>query len=299
VPSTTIRLSDLIDLGPFTHTDHADPSSAITVDAYALVQQMLQLANGDRQVASDLGIVIPGVTSTTMTLAIGQRAAHSPWLTIAKDGGVIVRTAQARLYLDSQLGGGAKLGLLSLRTPIYIELAEASTKLKSISCARDRSQAAVSLEVLPSVGRASVADVNMSTFGNFSVPIVEKPAVIAKVPLATVTGKASIKFGGLTWQTVPFSAAEIAAGTTKTVSTNDIVGGVAASLIKTMDLKASLIGIGIDASVLTNTVGTAITPLAPALDQILNDVTGLLGAHVGQADVRINGVRCGKPTLVA
>jgi uncharacterized membrane protein len=42
-----------------------------------------------------------------------------------------------------------------------------------------------------------------------------------------------------------------------------------------------------------------LTPLAPALDGVVDQVTQLLGVHVGQADLRVDGVRCGKPTLVA
>ena len=95
VPNTTIRLADLIDLGPFSDTDRGNSSASISTDAYSLVQQMLQLGNGDRQVKLDLGVVVPGVTSTAVTLAIGQRAARSPWLAVAKDESVIVRTSQA------------------------------------------------------------------------------------------------------------------------------------------------------------------------------------------------------------
>lgn len=297
VPSTKIRLADLIDLGPFANTDRGD-ASAVTTDAYALIQQMLVLANGQRQVALDLVASIPGITSTAMTLAIGQRPTHSPWLAIAKDGSVIVRTSQARLYLDSQIGGAAKLGLISLRVPIYVELAEASAKLRMISCASGRSKATVSLDVLPSVGHAAIADIGTSTLGNFTIPVTQKPAVLARLPAVTVTGQSSVKFGGVTWQPLSFSMPEITSGVTKTVSTNDIVEGVVVSLIKTMDLKSTLIGIGIEVPGATALVGTALTPLAPSLDKILNDVTGLLGAHVGQADVRVDGVRCGKATLV-
>ena len=298
LPTTQVRLSDVIDLGPFANTDRGDPA-AISVDAYALIQQMLILANGQRQVATDLLVSVPGLTSTTMTLAIGQRPTHSPWLTIAKDGSVVVRTSQARVYLDSQVGVAGKAGLLSMRAPIYIELAEASAKLRSISCSSGRANATVSLDVQPSVGKAAIGDVNMSTLANFTNPVTIKPATIAKLPAATITGQSTINFGGTTWQPVSFSMPEITSGVSKTVSTNDIVQGVAASLISTLDLKANVIGIGIDASGATAVVGAALTPVAPSLDQLLNNVTGLLGAHVGQADVRIDGVRCGKPTLVA
>jgi uncharacterized membrane protein len=31
---------------------------------------------------------------------------------------------------------------------------------------------------------------------------------------------------------------------------------------------------------------------------VLDQVTSLLGVHVGEADLQIDGVRCGKPSLV-
>ena len=37
---------------------------------------------------------------------------------------------------------------------------------------------------------------------------------------------------------------------------------------------------------------------APVLDTVLADLTGLLGLQVGQADTRINALRCGKARLV-
>ena len=125
-----MRLSDLIDLGLYAAQDHADPDTAVWIDGYSVLREMLQLANGQRQVALNLGLSLPGVTSTTLTLAIGKRPAHSPWLAVSQAGNVIVRTAQARLYLDSKVGGVATLDIASLRVPILIELAEAQAKAR-------------------------------------------------------------------------------------------------------------------------------------------------------------------------
>lgn len=298
VPSTTIRLSDLIDLGPYADMDHSDPNTVINFNGYSILQEMLQIANGQRQVAINLGLSLPGITATTLTVAIGQRPAHSPWLAVEKDNSVVIRTAQSRIYLDSQVGGAATLGLLSLRIPLYIELAEAQAKLNTISCSGGAANSSVTLDVLPSVGSLAIADLNMATFANFGSPASENPAVIAKAPLVTVTGKADIAFGGVTWQQINFSASDIASRTVKTVSTGDLVQGAATSLISKMNLQASALGIGLNLSAITGVVGAAITPLAPTLDSLIDQVTGLLGVHVGQADLVIDGVRCGKPTLV-
>ncbi len=45
-------------------------------------------------------------------------------------------------------------------------------------------------------------------------------------------------------------------------------------------------------------VGETVALAAPVLDTVLSDLTGLLGVHVGQADTRVNALRCGKARLV-
>ncbi len=299
VAPTTVRLSDLIDLGPYASQDHADPSATIKIDGYSMVREMLQLANGQRQVALNLGLALPGVTSTTLTLAIGQRPSHSPWLAVTQAGDTIVRTAQARLYLDSSVGGVATLGIASLRLPILIELAEAQAKLAAISCAGGPANASVTLQAQPAVGSIAIADIDTSTLANFTVPVTENRAVLAHALLLDVTAKAHVALGGVTWQQVGFSSADIAAGTVRTVSTGDIVQGVASSLMSNMDLRVTALGLGVNATVAAQLVGTVLTPLSPTLDGLVDQVTQLLGVHVGQADLRVDGVRCGKPTLVA
>ena len=39
--------------------------------------------------------------------------------------------------------------------------------------------------------------------------------------------------------------------------------------------------------------------VAPALDSLIDLVTDTIGVHYGQADVRVTGMRCGTPALVA
>jgi len=300
VSPVTVRLSDLIDLGPYANQDHADPDTVVRVDGYSILRELLQLSNGQRQVAVDLGLNLPNVASTTLYLAIGQRPSHSPWLAITQAGGTIVRTAQARLYLDIKIL--PLLGLASVHLPILIELAEAQAKLDSISCTGGASNASVTLDALPSVGSIAIADINTSTLGDFTKTPVESPAALAQItllgiPLVGISTQAHIALGGTStnWQQVRFSAADIAAGTVQTVSTPDLVQGIATSLLTSMTLKLN----NVDLSVVTQLVGNILKPLSPALDGIIDQLTGLLGVHVGQADLRVDGVRCGKPTLVA
>lgn len=298
VPSTTVQLSNLIDLGPYGSQDHADPSTVISSDGYSIVREMLQLANGSRQVQVGLGATVPGATNTDIWLAMGQRPANSPWLTVAQNGNVTVRTAQARLYVDATLLGNNLLNLLGVKVdiPLYVELAEAQAKLNSISC-QGRNNTTVGLNVLPSVGSVSVANIDRSSLASFNSTMPLSQATIAQIIGLKVQAQATVNLGGASqnWQLVNFNSDDITSHTPKTVSTGDLVQGVTASLIENMQLKV----VGLDLSGVTGAVGSLLTPIAPTLDGLVDQVTGLLGVHVGQADLRIDGVRCGTPSLVA
>ena len=157
----------------------------------------------------------------------------------------------------------------------------------------------MTLDAQPAVGSIAIADIDTATLGNFEAPVTEKRALLVHLLLADITAYAHVALGGVTWQQVTFSPSDIASGRIQTVSTNDILQGVASSLISDMNLRATVPGTGIQVPVDTRLVGAAIKPLSPALDGLVDQVTQLLGVHVGQADLRVDGVRCGKPTLVA
>ncbi|MEJ8631641.1 hypothetical protein P0F65_21485 [Sphingomonas sp. I4] len=70
-------------------------------------------------------------------------------------------------------------------------------------------------------------------------------------------------------------------------------------MIGQVSLRTEIPGLGLGLGGLSGTVGAALTPVAPALDLMIGNLTDLLGLHVGQADLTVNGVRCGGATLVA
>jgi len=296
LPQTSTKLSSLIDLGPLANNSTPDPSRPITVDAFSMLRGTLELG-GAHQIATDLGATVPGLTSAKLKVAIGERPANSPWLRVTEAHDVEVRTAQTRIYLDTQVA--PQLGLASLRVPIYVELASASAKLNSVSCAGGVTNATVKLDVTPSVGEAAIADVDPTAFANFQAPPTLNRVTILKTPLASVSAFADVKLGGVTTQTVDFSANDIANHNAKTVSTGDIVQGLASSLISHVDLNVSVLGLGLNLGALTSLVGQVLGIAATPLDALYGQVSSLLGVGVGQADVWVNGVRCGTPVLVA
>jgi uncharacterized membrane protein len=234
-----------------------------------------------------------------MSFAIcGNRAGISRWLSIGSAGQTEVRTAQTRIWIDIALAQ-APLGIGSIRVPIYIELAQAHAQLAAVGYRGGRTTASAALDVTPSVGRTAIADLDPALLANFQQAMELRPARVAALPLASVTAAANVSLGGTQAQRVSFTASDIDGNVVKSVATDDIARGVASSLLRTVDVRAQIVGLGLSAGLLTSTVGHMLSAAAPALDLVVSQVTALVGVRVGEADVRVDGVRCGTPILVA
>jgi len=293
--SRTVDLAKLIDLGPIGEQDHSAPGQSIMVNGFGLAEALLELG-GAHQIQLDLGSSIAGLAAAKATLVIGDRMESSPWIAVTASGDPIVRTSQARLYVDVAIGGSPTLKLLGIsavRLPLYVELAEAQAKLSSLNCSGGNRGA--TLSVLPSLGHVSIADVTASNLSTMTATAIESPATIVNVAGIKVTGSARTDLAGNGWQTVSFNAADIAAHATRTVDSNGFVGAITGSLLGKLHLTV--------AGVALPGLGGLVTPLlsaaAPSIDQLLSGLLDVLGLHLGQADVRIDGVRCGQAALVA
>lgn len=305
IRTTKIRLGDLIDAGVYGDQDHIIGSvdSAIQVSDMALIDAVLELANQNRQVRLDLGASVPGLAGATVWLAIGERANHSPWLSVTRTGEPVIRTAQARLYVEASVASGATLltplGVTGLRLPVYVELASAEAKLSAIGCDRTSSlNDYVDLQVRPGLGQLAIADIDTTRLDDFRTPLALSPARLIGLPLISASMQAQISLGGLNWQGVHFSQAEIGAQTIKTVRTGDLAQGVVASLVGQAQIQVRVAGLGLNAGSLTSTVGNLLTPVAPSLDQVLDNLLDVLGLGLGEADTQVNGLRCQGAALV-
>lgn len=301
----SVPLSALIALGPIGKQDHAAAGQPIRVNAWDMVHGLMETSGGPRQIKLALAGTIPGLTSVTAYLAIGSRAANSPWTTVTAKSEPVVRTSQTRLYLDASIATSGTLASLYLipqvRLPLYVELAAAEAKLSAVGC-RGGGRTATLL-VNPALGHASLAAVatDAATFANQSVSLTESAVPIVSVlgPLISVSGQSRTDLSGTGFQSVAFSAADIAARTTKTVNAGATVAGIAASLVGKTNLTVQVGPLKLPSPAIGSLVGGVLTTAAPALDGVLGSLTDLLGIHLGQADVRVNGLRCGIPVLVA
>lgn len=305
--ATPANLQQLVDLGPYANQDHADPATGagVSVNALQLTSAILQLSQGGHQVQLQLGATVPGLASTTAWLAIGQRPSNSPWLTVNDDGTVTIYTAQTRLYIDAQVAPGAgalsSAGVSLVNIPLYVQAASAEAKLSSLSCPASTTSPAVTLAVQPSVGQIQLGQINTAALNDFTTPLTVSKATLVNLALLQVTGQADTTIGGASWQPVSFSQADIAAGTIKTVATNDIAQATVASLLPNTTLGVQVLGLGIGLGQLsiTSAVQQLLTSVAPSLDTVINSLSGLLGVQLGQAMVTVNGLRCHDAALVA
>lgn len=295
IAGRAVRLSDFVDLGPTAHATSGSGQPAILLDAFTMLRMVLSPPSGT-SVPMDLRLTVPGLTSTRIMLITGPGQARSPMLSISSDHDVVVRTGVTRLYVETNVAT-ALGGLASVRIPLYAELAASEARLSDVHCG-DAQSRGVTLSVTPSIGSVALADVDMGALTDFANPATPRPALLAQLLGTKITGYTNIALGGIQAQPVHFSEAEIAAQQAKTVSTQDLAQGLAASVAGKAQIQVSLLGIPINTSPLVPAIGSLLGTTAPLIDGLLNGLTSVLGVKLGTAQVRVHAIRCGVPMLV-
>ena len=296
----TVNLSTLIDLGPMGAHDRA-AAGMVTVNALTLLTSVLQLSNGDRQVSLDLGAGIPGLAHTRVWLAVGQRPETSPWIAIGDGGEPVVRTAQIRVYLETRIANVSLPGLgalVGVNVPLFVELAEAEARIDAIMCPTPAT-ARVDVGARPGLGTIALGEIDTRRLDDFSRTMTIERAKLVDTLLIDVEARGVLALGSAEpWQRVSFSATQIGSGNPQTVSSGAAIQGLTGSLIRSTTLTPRVIGLPVPTGPLVSAVGQTLNVAAPALDGLVNLATGTLGVRYGQADVWVNGVRCGQPMLV-
>lgn len=289
----TLLPSRAIDLGPRSSSIRVDPANPVKVNALSLMRSMLLLANAERQIDLSLASDLPGGSGIDLALLIGEPPAGSPLIAVTDDQQVVVRTAQVRLKLETRIA----TPLAQVELPILAELGSASARIADIDCTRGASDA-VSLAVTTSPAMVAIGTVDDEDFQDMQRPLDPQPARLLRLPLASVDGEAELILSDLAEKTVDFSRDDIESGQVKTVESTGLVAGAAASLADRLDLSVNILGLGLNLGGLTDLVGETAALAAPLLDGVLADLTGVLGIHLGEADARVNALRCGKARLV-
>ena len=285
--------SRAIDLGPRSSSIRVDAANPVKVNALSLLCTMLLLGNANRQVDLSLASSLPGGSGIDVALLVGEPPADSPLIAVTDTNDVIIRTAQVRLKIDTRVA----TPLASVHVPLLAELGSASARITDIDCAPN-SSAAVSLGVVTSPAMVAIGTVPDGDFQDMQRPLDPQPARVVKLPLVSVNAGAQLTLSDLGEKPVAFSRSEIEEGRVKTVSSTGLVAGAAESLADEMELDVNVLGLVLNLNALTTIVGETVALAAPVLDSVLSDLTGLLGLQVGQADTRVNALRCGKSRLV-
>lgn len=301
--SPKLRLRDLIDPGqrggipPGAARPAGDPH--LSAMELISVAALVAIANGSRQVSTNLALGLPGLASVSLVLGIGEPPQGSGWLRVGRTGD-IVHTAQTRLSLAVNIDGpGGLLGKL-VKVPLYVEIASGQARLGSVNCTNGvASTARVTIHGWPGVAAVRLADVPPARIADFSRPVPVSPAPLVTLPAVTVTGSAHLAISNLSAQPLTFTAADIAAGRTKQVATRDFTQSLTGSLLDTLQVNVQLAGIDLGlGQILAGTLRATLWAATPLLDTVLSSVLGTLGISLGEADIRVHGARCGAPVLV-
>lgn len=295
-----IALASLVDLGPAGGLALGNHPAGLGVRAgiMDILAAGAVLANGERQIEIDLGAKVPGLLSTKLALAIGERPQSSPWLALGENG-TVVRTAQTRLFLETRLGLKVLpiLDLLEIRLPIYVEVAFAEARLADITCPAGRPN--VSVAARPGIFELRIADINSGNFLNRPLP--NGRAEIARLPAVKVTAQLAVTSSNMDFQRLDFNQSDISERRTRTVDTRNFTQSLIASLIgKPGALKVEVIGLDLLGlgNILLPALKIALEPVGATVDTLLQNVLSALGIRLGEADIRVNGVSCGHSVLV-
>ncbi len=292
-----IRVGDLVGTDIQT-TDGLRGGLDATVSALDLASAIIETGGGDRQARLETG-ARAGLADLDVWLAIGERPNNSPWVSVTRDGLPVIRTAQARLYIEARTTQ-TLAGLVQVRLPVIVEIASAEAKLSSLRCTG--SPRAI-IEARTGVTRARIGTIDTSRLDDFQTPLTVQRATLAAVPaLLSITGSADIEAAGSAPQLVTFDAADIAARRTRTITSTGFTSGTVTSLLGRLDLRVNVLGLGLGLGDLAGKLGQLLTPLGPVLDGVVDGLLGALGLGVGQADITVQGVTCdaagGPPRLV-
>ncbi|MBN9055014.1 MAG: hypothetical protein J0H80_14850 [Rhizobiales bacterium] len=295
---------------PLTRILNIDPKKGVavttggdwemSVNALQMVTAAAALANGRNQVVLDTGITLPGLAGVTVSLAIGETPVETPPHRLGAPGSA-VRSAQTRLAVEVGIDGLAALAGLRVKLPLYVEVAASEAKLADIRCLGGATtNANVSVDAVPGVAELAVGKVDPSVLSDFSDEPRVRKARLVDTALLSIDALAHGEVKNLTKTRLTYTPTEIAAKATKSVSTRDTLTSAIKSLLGDLDVEVNikLLNLALNTSLVTKALASTLTTVTPAIDELLYNLLLAVGVKIGEADIRVTGVRCQRPALV-
>lgn len=272
----------------------------MAINAMQMISSAAALANGKNQVALNVGAAVPGLANVTVTLAIGEPPVETPAHRLGAPGSA-VRSAQTRLAVEVSVDGLAALAGLKIKLPLYVEVAASEAKLADIRClGGTTTNANVSVDAVPGIAELAIGKVDPSVLSDFSdEPRVQKAKIVDSA-LLSIDAMAHGEVKNLGRTRLTYTPTEIAARTTKTVSTRDTLTSAIRTLLGDLDVDVNikLLNLSLNTSLVTQALASSLTTVTPAIDELLYNLLLVVGVRVGEADIRVTDVRCQRPALV-
>ncbi len=299
----SLPLTQLLNFGTYGPLALGEAGTAFSAraSALAIIAAAAQVANGARQAEVSVNLGIPGLTSLQLGIAIGERPQNSPWIGIGEKD-VKVYTAQTRLRLIAEAGGSGLLAAAKLRLPFYLDLAAAEARLQNVSCGPDpQRDARVTVGVTPALLDAWIGEPSLPKEWTafHKKPQMVSAQLISALASVEASGRAHAAVTNLRETPLTFDWNDIAAMKPRTARTRDFSASLIGSLLGDLQLQVKVGPLSLlTGPALTGAIVPALTPVTKILDGVLNDLLGVLGIGLGEADVWVHGVRCDGAVLV-
>lgn len=266
-----------------------------------LVQMAAQVADTDHFVSVTLPVVIPGVTNTTLDLALVEapRIAVGParqdgsgeWVTRATTAQV---RARLRLQLLEELEVLGVTGPVAL--PLYLEGGGSTAALTAIRCTEPEDASEVDVHTDGQAVRAGVGVVSTVDLQDATSEVDLTEGLISEVPLVVrVTGLADV--------TVAHSASDLTFtgpfdwDNTQTAGSTSL--GLSSPLWGDLDLTVTTLTLGVDALAVEADTRAILAPVFDALDaELLDPLLSGLGMSLGGGDTTVWNLECSARRLV-
>ena len=269
-----------------------------SLSALQLLAASGAVSDGTHEVSLNLAASVPGLTSLTMNLAVGEPAQFATWFALGPSG-TIARTAQVRVKFVATLAGGPALLGASVRLPLYLEVAYARAGVQSATCPAGGAMTGTAvIAAQPGVASLTIGDVPDPAFSSFAASPTPVPATLINAALLDVTGSGTASIGQTTATPLSFSVADISSGTLHRATTSTFTQSLGTSLLQHMTLGVTAFGLGVTTTSVGNALASLLAPLTPVLDGLIDSALATLGLTLGNADVEVYGVTCPHPVLV-